>query len=149
MPITVAVISQQTDRRQHVVRSINEVQDLLVVHQAEEAGSLRHLSIFPQVVLIGVSRLPRANSSDRLWKTLSRILRDAPTTRLAVWFETADDGATADLRSHGITGIVQWSDVKGNLWPQLTRTVSSGSEYWSRPFDTLDRRRPTSPGSAV
>ena len=67
----------------------------------------------------------------------------------AVWFVTSDDGATADLRSHGVSGLVQWGAVKGNIWPQLARTVYSGSRYWSRPFDTLDRRRASSTGAAA
>lgn len=140
MAITVAVISQVVEQRQHVARTIGEMPDLFVVHQADDPKALRELPAIPQVVIIGVPRLAGLQGSDRLWKTLAWVRKTAPGTRLAVWFDEADAGGTADLRANGVTGIVQWSDARGDFWPKLVRTIYSGSLCWSRPFDTLDLR---------
>lgn len=114
--------------------------DLFVSHHGDDLKSLRDLAAIPQVVIIGVPHLAHHASADRLWKALAWIRKTSPGTRLAVWFEEADVGATADLRANGVTGIVQWSDARGAFWPKLVRTTFSGSLYWSRPFDTLDLR---------
>lgn len=119
--------------------------DLFVVHQADDLKALRDLPAIPQVVLIGVPHLTVLQSSDRLWRALAWIRKTAPGTRLAVWFDEADAGATADLRANGVTGIVQWSDAKGDVWPKLVRTVFAGSQFWSRPFDVLDQRASQAP----
>ena len=145
MTITVAVISQSVAQRQHVARALGDTPDLVVVHQADDLKALRDLPAIPQVVVLGIAHLPSVDRSDRLWKALTGIRKAAPGTRLAVWFDEADAGATADLRASGVTGIVQWSDAKGDLWPKLVRTVFSGSQFWSRPFDVLDQRASQAP----
>ena len=149
MAITVAVISLSVAQRQHVARALGDTPDLVVVQQADDLKALRDLPAIPQVVIIGVPHLTGLQGSDRLWKTLAWIRKTAPGTRLAVWFDEAAAGATTDLRTGGVTGIVQWSDAKGDVWPKLVRTVSAGSQYWSRPFDTLDRRRASTTGAAA
>lgn len=149
MAITVAVISQSVAQRQHVARALGDTPDLVVVQQADDLKALRDLPAIPQVVVLGIAHLPSVDRSDRLWKALTGIRKTAPGTRLAVWFDEADAGATADLRAGGVTGIVQWSDAKGDVWPKLVRTVSVGSQYWSRPFDTLDHRRASDTGAAA
>ena len=141
MAISVAVISQSVEQRQHVARALGDTPDLVVVHQADDLKALRDLAALPQVVIIGVPHLTGPQASDRLWKALAWMRKTAPATRLAVWFDEADASATADLRGNGVAGIVQWSDVRGDLWPKLVRTIYSGSQFWSRPFDTLDQRR--------
>ena len=146
MAITVAVISLSVAQRQHVARALGDTPDLVVVQQADDLKALRDLPAIPQVVVLGIAHLPSVDRSDRLWKALTGIRKAAPGTRLAVWFDEADAGATADLRAGGVTGIVQWSDAKGDVWPQLVRTIFSGSQFWSRPFDTLDQRRAEVPG---
>lgn len=139
MAITVAVISQSVAQRQHVARALDDTPDLVVVHQADDLKALRDLPAIPQVVVIGVPHLTGSQGSDRLWRALAWVRKTAPGTRLAVWFDAADAGATTDLRASGIAGIVQWSDMRGELWPKLVRTLFAGSQFWSRPFDTLDR----------
>jgi DNA-binding NarL/FixJ family response regulator len=138
--ITVAVISQSIDQRQYVARAVGEMPDLFVTHHADDLKTLRDLPALPQVVIIGVPHLTGPQGSDRLWKALAWIRKTAPETRLAVWFDEADAGATADLRANGVAGIVQWSDARGDFWPKLVRTLFAGSQFWSRPFDTLDQR---------
>lgn len=101
--------------------------------------NLRELPALPQVVVIGKPHLTGLQRTDRLWKALAWICKTAPATRLAIWFDEAAAGATADLRANGITGIVQWSDARGDTWPKLVRTVFVGSQFWSRPFDVTDR----------
>jgi len=105
--ITVSVISQSIEQRQHVARAIGEMPDLFVVHQADDPKALRELPAIPQVVIIGVPHLSGRQGSDRLWKALAWIRKTAPCTRLAVWFDEADTGTTADLRAGGVAGIVQ------------------------------------------
>lgn len=146
MAITIAVISQSTEQRQYVARAVGEMPDLYVTHHADDLGTLRDLPALPQVVIIGVPHLTGPQGSDRPWKALAWIRKTAPGTRLAVWFDQADTGATADLRANGVAGIVQWSDARGDFWPKLVRTVFSVSQFWSRPFDTLDQRKAETPG---
>ncbi len=145
MAITVAVISQSVEQRQHVARALGETPDLVVVHQADDLKTLRDLPTIPQAVLIGVPHLTGIHGPDRLWKALIWIRKTAPDSRLATWFDIADAGATSDLRTQGVTGIVQWSDAKGDIWPKLVRAVFSGSPFWSRPFDMVDRRSAQAP----
>lgn len=146
MAITVAVISSSVDQRQHVARAVGALPDLVVAHQGDDLKSLHDLPVIPQVVILGVPHLAIRASADRLWKALAWMRKTSPGTRLAVWFEEADAGATADLRANGVAGIVQWSDVRGDLWPKLVRTLFAGSQFWSRPFDTLDQRQTETPG---
>ncbi len=55
-----------------------------------------------------------------------------------MWFDEADDGATADLRANSVASIVQWPDAHDDIWPKRVWAFVAGSHYGCRSFDVND-----------